>query len=589
MLCANLRLSQAIRLGRGGFALIRLSSFRFRRIVYSALAVICFAATAAPAWAQFETRATHSVPGESSAVAVADFNGDGKLDVAVTSGSSLVILLGNGDGTFRQFATYPGVFYSIVAADLNNDGNVDLVVAPYSDSLLVFLGNGDGTFQSPKSVTTTAACGVLAVGDFNGDGKLDLAVTDHPYISILLGNGDGTFQAPIDNDSFVEPGWITVGDFNNDGKLDVAAIGGLGGYTLGVLLGNGNGTLQSSLTYPLAHPPGTITAADFNGDGNLDVAVGGYLDDAVTVFLGKGNGSFDAGIRTFGGTNEVIVGDFNGDGKLDMIAEAEGYGVTEFVGNGDGTFQPAVISPSGAGQLAASGDLNNDGKADAVLLGSEPSAVITMLNSGTASFSPSSPLTFPAQLIGTTSAPSSTTLTNDGKSPLVVSSVSSGGAPFRMSTTCKGSIAPGGSCRISATFTPQAEGTTTAFVTLHDSASSKPQFVELTGSGTVVKLAPRQLAFAPQKAGTNSPAKTVQLTNTGSGELSVTSIYVVDSSGGNNFSESNDCGTMLAAGATCAINVVFRPREKGSISGALTINDSGGGSPQTVPLTGTGD
>ncbi|HVI06845.1 MAG TPA: VCBS repeat-containing protein [Candidatus Binatia bacterium] len=140
-----------------------------------ALVIFCsFSVFAVPLHAQFETRASQQLPAESFAAATGDLNRDGNLDVAVV-GDDLSIFMGNGDGTFQPPQNYTGPFYAIAVADFNNDGIPDLVVAPYSDSVMVFLGNGDGTFQSPKSSPTTGPAGVIVVGDFNGDHKLDIA------------------------------------------------------------------------------------------------------------------------------------------------------------------------------------------------------------------------------------------------------------------------------------------------------------------------------------------------------------------------------------------------------------------------------
>jgi hypothetical protein len=459
----------------------RQRSFCRRRIMFAIIA-LSWVANATAAWAQFETRGRGPLPNESLAVTTGDFNNDGKVDVAVV-GDYLSILLGNGDGTFQPPINYQGPFYSIAVADFNNDGNADLVVTPSSNNIAVFLGRGDGTFQSPIYSPTTGPLGSLVVGDFNGDHRADVAGAGNSYISILLGKGDGTFESSIDNNSFFAPGHLAVGDFNNDHLLDLAAVGSFGSSaTIGVLLGNGDGTLQSSLTYPLSDTPDSVAAADFNGDGKLDVAVGGYLVSEVTVLLGNGDGSFRQGVSYPGGGYEVIVGDFRGTGKLDMVAEPSEPGVAEFLGNGDGTFQQAKIYHSGAGYTAAVGDLNGDHKLDVVLLGSKPLAITSMLNTGVLEFSPCSPLAFGAQRVNTTSKPKIVSLTNTGSKPISFNSMRVTGA-FRARDTCGGTIAAGAVCRVDVTFTPSKPGHERGGITIVDSASSKPQYIELSGVG----------------------------------------------------------------------------------------------------------
>ena len=463
--------------------MIRHFPVRFQRL-YAVAALFCSFAVAVPARAQFETRATHSLQGETTAVAVGDFNHDGKLDIAATAGSSLSILLGNGDGTFRAPINYPGVFYSIAVADFNNDGNLDIVVAPDADSISVFLGNGDGTFQPPISSPTTYGAGFIAVGDFNGDHKMDLVIADYTEISVLLGNGNGTFQAPINNSSFAGPGELAVGDFNNDHLLDVVVVGGFGNDSgVGVLLGNGDGTLQDAITYPLSVTTESIAVGAFRRGGNLDLAIGTGLDAGVLVLLGNGDGSFQPPKTYPGGSFPVIVGDFNGDGKLDLVAGAlSGGGVAEFLGTGNGTFQAEKTYLSGNGILAVTGDLNGDGKLDAVLLDANHDTITTMLNTGALAFSPTTPLSFGGQLIGTTSKPQIVTIRNTGSRAISFHSLRASG-PFEATDTCGGAIAAGAACKISATFTPTKAGSQGGEITIIDSASSKAQYIELSGAG----------------------------------------------------------------------------------------------------------
>jgi hypothetical protein len=515
-------------------------------------------------------------------MATGDFNNDGKLDLAFENDGFLEISLGNGDGTFQATTKYAYLIgESVAVGDFNGDGRLD-IVAPYGDGVGVFLGNGDGSFQAPISSPTNDLPYTVSVGDFNGDHKLDLVIIDPPYISVLLGNGDGIFQAPYDNDSFLGPQNLAVGDFNNSGNVGVAVVSDSGGgQDVGVLLGNGDGTLQPPITYPLPVTPNSVAVGDFNHDGNLDVAVGGL----VGVLLGNGDGTLRPPLQQFYG-GDVFVGDFNGDGNLDMGTQGYPLGVVMYYGRGNGTFNPEQLYSTGPnGLYTVVGDFNNDQRPDLAFLSLTSDANI-VLNTGVASFSPASPLVFPNQLVGTVSPAQAVTFTNVGKKSMSITSIK-GSGQFKVSSTCGKSLAPGAKCKINAAFAPTKQGNQTGLITIIDSASSKPEVIELSGAATVITLEPSSLTFAAQKVGTASPPQQVELTNTGKIPLNI-SKWTLHGLDPGDFSESNNCPASLETGGSCTITVTFKPARTGARSAILYITDTGGGSPQTVSLSGTG-
>jgi len=199
------------------------------------------------------------------------------------------------------------------------------------------------------------------------------------------------------------------------------------------------------------------------------------------------------------------------------------------------------------------------------------------------SLSPAS-LTFPAQRVGTASSAQSVTLRNTGSATLSITSITASG-DFSQTNTCRSSLAVSGSCTLSVTFKPTAAGTRTGAVTITDNASPATQTVSLTGTGTapVVSLSRTSLTFPAQKLGTSSSAQSVTLKNTGSAGLTITSFRL-----SGNFSQTNTCGSSVAAGASCTLSVTFRPTAAGTRTGALTITDNASPATQTVSLTGTG-
>lgn len=562
-----------------------------------ALTILWALGLSVTASAQFETRATISLPILMWSVAVGDFNQDGKLDIAVGCDQRVQIFLGNGDGTFLTSVSYAygDNAYSIATADLNHDGKLDLVVAS-GDTVSVQLGNGDGTFQPAVSYDLRGKAEFVGVADVNGDHVPDLIASEASIVSVLLGNGDGTFRIPVDTDvtSATSVGW---GDFDGDGTLDLA-IAQQEGFVQGLAIyfGNGDGTFHEGETYATQGPPESIAVGDFNGDGKPDLAVALEFGP-IGIFLGTGEGTFETPVyypALF--PHRLIVADLDGDGIADLAASnllldsrSVVGGVSVLMGNGDGTFRPQTTytTVNSAWTLAAA-DFNRDHQTDIVNVGDEGD-IMTLLNTGTANFSPTTALTFPPQFLNKVSPQLTTTLTNTDPSPLKISSISVA-SPFRLSklSTCGASVASGANCKISVTFKPTSTGLFTGAVTIMDSASSKPQIVELVGSGTVMTVSPEQLNFAPQKVGTKSPAQTVTITNRGKTTVDVNSIL---ETGGLNddFPYVNHCGSQISAGASCTVDVSFEPFGKGKQGGLLNVSIANMGNPLLVYLRGTGE
>ncbi len=578
------------------------ASFFRGRVFLTAVRLLLFLAIDANAWGQFETRATNPFPEGAYSVAAGDFNHDGNLDVVMTVINGFAVAMGNGDGTFQKAVFYPTpLSYFLAVADFNQDGNLDVVVANQVTpaTVSVYLGNGDGTFKAqPVISSTTSPNYFVATGDFNGDGRPDIVVIDPPHISLLLGNGDGTFGPPSDNDSFLGAIWMAVADFNNDHKPDVLVTGKFGtSYTIGVLLGNGDGSLQNATTQLAQYVPASVAAGDLNRDGKMD-AVLGYDLGGIAVLLGNGDGTLQPPTiyNTTGlGGGQVVVHDLNLDGKVDVaVPSSLGYqngpaGVDVFWGNGDGTFQPAQLFESNVSGTPMVGDLNGDRLPD-LALGNSLYGAVTLLNTGVVSLSPTIPPAFLAQLINTKSSPQTVTLTNLGKSTLSISSIKVSG-PFKSSNSCGKFLATGAHCTISTLFQPTTTGSLTGLVTLIDSASTKPQFIELLGAGTAIKLSPSSLNFSGQKVGTKSVPQAVTATNVGDSSIQFGSVSIIGTDW-NDFSETNTCTAQaLQPGASCTATVTFDPTQTGARNASInfTQKNQPAASPQPVTLTGTGD
>ncbi len=384
-----------------------------RRAHTRVLAALCLLTLAsAPARALSFTSscfASHTSIGE----VAADFNEDGKLDVALSSaaddlvgggvfiGVNLEVYLGHGDGTFGPAIILNGAnaigFIGLIATDANNDGHLDLVAANGQGFLSVFEGRGNGTFGARRNFGAGKASEGVAAGDLNGDGRMDLVSADNANqsVAVLLGVGQGGgFKSRVLYPSGFPSRAITTADLNGDGKLDVVTVnaradGGPGGTTLSVLLGNGDGTFQPFSVVTLPKFTGRlIRAADFDHDGRVDLVLGtqAFGTSGVQTLHGNGDGTFAPAIyyqASDNGTNlsatlYIDVGDINGDGNPDIATGNRrfsssflltGADVTVLLGVGDGLFLNTSTTPATFGESVAIGDFNADGLGDVAVDG----------------------------------------------------------------------------------------------------------------------------------------------------------------------------------------------------------------------------
>ena len=285
-----------------------------------------------------------------ASVAAVDFNGDGKPGLAIgNNGSNNVTVLLNitPDANLNwQFTPAPGSPFatgnlplSVAVGDFNGDGRPDLATANRQDNTVtVLLGTGTGAFTPAPTSPFPVGVGPqsVAVGDFNGDSKPDLAVanTDDNTVTVLLGDGTGGFTAapgsPFPVGTYPES--VAVGDFNRDGKLDLA-IANAGSNNVTVLLGDGAGgfAAASGSPLPVGAFPLSVVVEDFNGDHALDLATSNWGDGTVSVLLGNGNGTFQNAVSFPAGQSPeyFAAGDFNGDHKPDLAVPLYGGGTNQ--------------------------------------------------------------------------------------------------------------------------------------------------------------------------------------------------------------------------------------------------------------------
>jgi len=333
-----------------------------------------------PVFAQsFASPVSYTVGSNPYDGALGDFNGDGKPDLAVAnnSTSNISVLPGNGDGTFGSKTDYDvgQPAYGVVITDLNSDGKLDIVAETsfsLTEGVSVLLGNGNGSFQPHVDYLFSglAQTSSILASDFNNDNKPDIVVINGSGDSVFLGNGDGTLKPPVSYGSSNFATSVAVGDFDADGKIDLAVSSyGFGNDgVVSIMLGKGDGTFFPSVDYSSAAGPFSIVKGDFNGDSKLDLATAnGQVVDRVSILLGNGDGTFGAPVNYAAGSLpfELSTGDINSDGKSDLVIAGNGGGLSILKGNGDGTFQKSVDF-QGGNRFATVFDLNGDAKPDII-------------------------------------------------------------------------------------------------------------------------------------------------------------------------------------------------------------------------------
>lgn len=308
-----------------------------------------------------------------AAIAVSDYNADGKSDMAVVNNAvagTVGIMISNGDGTFQPMIDYAAGPYATdaKAGDFNSDGKIDLAVVGTTGTVNILLGNGDGSFAAPASYQTGVGSHALVVGDFNNDGKFDVATMNSGSASVLLGNGDGTFQAHQDA-VFIGNTNMIAGDFNHDGNLDLATSNTFSVGTITVLYGHGDGTFNPEININANSAPVYLAAGDFNQDGFTDFAVANsYSATSMSVVLNNGDGTYaPPHLYPIAQTGyEIEVADFNNDGFQDFAVRGASQYQVEY-GKGDGTFFPAQNFATPVAQFqkgSQHGDFNGDGAID---------------------------------------------------------------------------------------------------------------------------------------------------------------------------------------------------------------------------------
>jgi hypothetical protein len=520
-------------------------------------------------------------------IAVGDFNGDGKSDMAVANGNvagSVSILLSNGDGTFAAPLSFAAGAnpYDATAGDFNADGKADLAVTSASGTVNVLMGNGDGTFGAPTMYAVGASSHSVKIGDFNNDSRPDIATMNYNSASVLLGNGDGTFQ-PTVNASI--PGNninAVVGDFNHDGNLDMATSNTASIGYVAVLSGKGDDSFAPAVNYYANSAPVYLAAGDFNNDGYDDFAVANsYAATSMSVLMNNGNGTYAAPhLYNIAQTGwEIEVADFNNDGYQDFgVRGSSAYMVG--LGKGDGTFYAPASYPTTAGrfEMGTHGDFNGDGAVDFAYPSGAGVTVLMNANTDMANTAVGFTVSMPA------------TTTSGSALPVTITAIDKDG---NRATGFAGNVYitssdPGATLAVPYVFTPADAGTRTfngsvRLVTLGEQTVTvaSPTMTTFTGAVTVTAAVTHFAVSAPTAA---AAGDTIDVT--------VTALDAANNVGTGYTSTVHFSSTDVQAGLPA--NYTFTAADAGVHTFAVTLKSAGSkwisvaevGSASTGGLTG---
>jgi hypothetical protein len=453
--------------------------------------------------------------------------------------------------------------WSVAVADVNGDGKPDLLVANYCASSSNCNNDSNGSVGVLINTSLTATTTTLASSQ--NPSNFGQAVTFTATVTAQQGFYKGT---PTGTVSFYD-GTTNIGNSN----LNSSGVAIFTTSTLAV------GTHSMTATY--------------NGDANFAPSTSPLLYQVVQgAIVSLSPPSLNFGNQTLGISSSPQNVTLQNTGNINLTITS-----IQITGTNSGDFAqtnncPGSVPPNNGCQISVTFTPTATGTRNAAVSitdnapGSPQSIPLTGVGVLPAvTFSPTT-LTFPTQVVFTTSSAQPVTLTNSGLGTLLISKIAAT-SPFEQTDNCPTSIGPGANCTISVKFHPGSKGVFHGAVRVTDNAPGSPQTVPLTGTGTYVQLVPTKLNFGTQPVGTRSLAKKITLTNKGSVTVNISGIAITGTDAGD-FAETNTCGKSVASGASCFIKVTFKPLVKGKRTAEVSVYDNGGGSPQQANLIGTG-